>query len=331
MYRTSKNKMKKQLTVGAAVALSAMGVGSVAANAATHTSTSHAATAKTSAPTTGAPVGDNDGDGPAGAGQHLGGTVTAVTATSLTVTNPQGNSTTYAFNSSTTFTKDDVAATAAAVTVGSHVDITVSATDATTATAVDVDTAPQGPPAFGGQRQEPAGGQVTGISATSITVKSLSGTSTTYTINSSTTVTKFRAAGTLADLTTVELVRIDVSSTDATVASRIDIVPAMIAGKVTAVSGNTITVTGFNNQSATITVSSTTTYSKAGASASLADVTVGSFIAAEGSFGSSKATLTATSIGIGQPQGSPGFGGPGFGGPDHGGPGFPGDRGPANH
>ena len=52
---------------------------------------------------------------------------------------------------------------------------------------------------------------------------------------------------------------------------------------VTGVSENTITATGRRGQTVTVQVSATTTYTKAGASASLADIHPGSLIAVRGS------------------------------------------------
>jgi hypothetical protein len=166
-----------------------------------------------------------------------------------------------------------------------------------------------------------AGGVVSAVTATSITVTSPSGTATTYTITSSTTVTKDRASATIADLAVGDDVHIMLSSSSSSTATRIDIVQPSVAGKVSAVSGDTITITGPNATSQTVIVSSTTTYTKDGASATLADVTVGSSIFAEGSFASSSSTSTldATSVGIGvAPQGGPGA--HPFGGPDQQGP-----------
>jgi hypothetical protein len=168
------------------------------------------------------------------------------------------------------------------------------------------------------------GGDVTALTSSAITVLNREGTSTTYAITSTTTVTKDRASSTIAALALGENVHISVSSTDATTATSIDVVPANIAGKVTAVSGDTISITGPDGTTGTIDVTSSTTYAKSGATASLSDVTVGSFVFAEGTFGATPTTIDATSVGIGQP--SPGTGpGPGaFGG---GGPGGPGPMG----
>src|SRR5205085_6914935 len=68
---------------------------------------------------------------------------------------------------------------------------------------------------------------------------------------------------------------------------------------VTGVSGNTITATGRRGQTVTVQVSPTTTYTEAGASASLADIHAGSVIAVRGSVtGTSAPTINATSVTI---------------------------------
>ena len=156
------------------------------------------------------------------------------------------------------------------------------------------------------------GGDVNALTSTSITIVNLEGTTTTYVINSSTEITKFRRSTTAASLAPGENVRIVPNSTDASVAAAIDIVPATIAGRVSAINADTITVTGPKGDSATIHVSSATTYSKAGVSASFGDVSVGSFVVGEGTFGSSPTTVEAATVGIGVP-------GPGNGpGPNNG-------------
>jgi len=156
------------------------------------------------------------------------------------------------------------------------------------------------------------GGDVNALTSSSITIVNFDGTATTYVINSSTVITKLRHRTTAASLVLGQNVHIVPSSTDAGVAGSIDIVPAIIAGRVGAINGDTITVTGPNGRTGTIQVSTATTYSKVGTSASLGDVSVGSFVLGEGTFGSSPTTIEAATVGIGMP-------GPGNGpGPNNG-------------
>src|SRR5919198_4184079 len=68
---------------------------------------------------------------------------------------------------------------------------------------------------------------------------------------------------------------------------------------VTGVSENTITATGRRGQTVTVQVSDTTTYTEAGASASLADIHPGLLIAVRGSVaGTSATTINATRVAI---------------------------------
>jgi hypothetical protein len=160
------------------------------------------------------------------------------------------------------------------------------------------DDGPGGDPGIGGPG---IGGTVTAVSATSVTVEDRSGTATNYTIDSSTTFLKGPSTVTAADLKVGEKVRIRPTTTGATTAAAVEIDLAHAAGKVVSVSGNSIVVTGRGAHSETITVSGSTTYSRAGANSSLASVTVGSFVFAQGLGNPSHTTLNASIVGIGQP------------------------------
>ena len=149
-----------------------------------------------------------------------------------------------------------------------------------------------------------AGGVVTALTTTSITVTNRAGTDATYTITPSTTFTEDRVTAIAADLTVGDSVRITLSSTDAVTAVAIDIELAHVGGKVVSVLGNTIVLANRNGVDSTVTVDSTTTYSVGGASATLAQVTIGSFVFAEGTMSPSATTLDAISVGIGQPRSS---------------------------
>lgn len=171
------------------------------------------------------------------------------------------------------------------------------------------------------------GGSITAVSANSITVKDPRGTSSTFSIDSSTKVAKDRVAATAADLAIGEHVRIIPSSTSSTTAAVIDIELARVAGQVVSVSGSTITVSDRDGFYRTISVGSATTYTKSGASATLGDVTTGSFVMAEGTVDANHTTLDASAVGIGLPSAPSdsgtgtnagmdpqGMGGPGMGG-----------------
>ena len=67
--------------------------------------------------------------------------------------------------------------------------------------------------------------------------------------------------------------------------------------------GNTIVLLGGDGHARTIDVTSATTYTKNGVAATLADISVGSSVFAEGFVAPSHSTLDATTVGIGSPQG----------------------------
>ncbi len=168
------------------------------------------------------------------------------------------------------------------------------------------------------------GGDVTSLTDSSITVSNLDGTANTFTLDASTVVTNRRQVATAASLALGENVLITPSNSDATVAASVDIEPAFIAGRVSAVGVDTITVAGPNGTTGTIDVSSSTTYSKAGVGSSLVDVRVGSFVFAQGTYATTATTIDAATVGIGSPgpNSGPGDGhGPGPGPGNAGGPG----------
>jgi hypothetical protein len=172
-----------------------------------------------------------------------------------------------------------------------------------------------------------AGGVITAVTDSSITIKDMSGTSTTYVITSATTVSEGPTTITSSQLAVGQRVGVQLSSSSSTTAASIDVQLPVLFGTVTAVSGNTITISdpeGFNR---TILIDSSTTYTKSGASSSLGEVTVGSVISAEGTVDSNLTSLDAASVVIGTSQttgAAQGSGGPGMGGPGMGGPGGPG-------
>jgi hypothetical protein len=172
------------------------------------------------------------------------------------------------------------------------------------------------------------GGDVSAVSTISITITDPRGTASTYPVTTATTVTKNEQSATLADVLIGDNVQIAVSSTDPTLASTVDIVPASVVGKVSAINGDVLTIAGPNATTGSVVVGSATTYLKGDASASLGDISIGTVIFAQGTFGSSATIVDATTVGIGQPgPGGPGpgpfgKGGPGGPPPGPGGPGF---------
>jgi hypothetical protein len=187
------------------------------------------------------------------------------------------------------------------------------ASAASTHTAHDATTAPStAPPAMG----DFDGGVITAVSSTSITVKDLAGTSTTYAITSATTFSEGPTTITSSALAVGQHVGIQLSSSSSTTATNIDVQLPVLFGTVTSVSGDTVTISDPEGFSRTILVGGSTTYTKSSASATLSDVTVGSVISAEGTVDANLTSLDASSVEIGAtggPGNGPGFGGPGFG------------------
>lgn len=169
-------------------------------------------------------------------------------------------------------------------------------------------------------RANMAGGLVTAVTDSSITVKDRGGTSTTYAITSATAFYEGPTTIAQSSLAVGQHVEIELSA-DSTQAQSIDVQVPVLIGTVTAVNGDAITISDLEGFSRTIVVDSSTTYTKSGAAATLGDVSVGTLISAEGAVDTNLTSLDATSVSMGRPtapQGGPGPGGPGFGGPGFG-------------
>jgi hypothetical protein len=162
-----------------------------------------------------------------------------------------------------------------------------------------------------------AGGVVTAVSSSSISVKDAGGTTNTYTISSSTTFSEGPTTVTESALAVGQHVGIQLSTSDDTAAASIDIQLPALFGTVSSVDADTVVITDLEGFSRTIVVDSSTSYTKSGAAASLSDVVVGSDIIGEGTVDANGTSLDATHVVIGVPsqRGGPGIGGPGGGGP----------------
>jgi hypothetical protein len=123
----------------------------------------------------------------------------------------------------------------------------------------------------------------------------------TITVTSTTTITKGGATIAVGDLTVGDKIRFgQTRGTDGTYTIKaIRVVLPTIAGKVTAIDGNNLTVTQLDGTTATIQVNAATTYQVRGVkTATLSDIKVGSFIAAEGTL-RTDGSLDAARIGGG--------------------------------
>ena len=170
-------------------------------------------------------------------------------------------------------------------------------------------------------------GVIGSVTSDTFAVKQADGTTKTVSVDSTTTYTLGKSAGTKADLKSG--LQVDVEGTitgDTFTASAVHIVPSVLAGTVTAKKDGTLTITERDGSTGTIKVDSNTTWSVAGVSnPTIADVKVGDVVFAEGTL-ASDGSLAATSVTAGRPgmwEGGPGgFGVPfgpgrgrGFGGP----------------
>jgi hypothetical protein len=100
-------------------------------------------------------------------------------------------------------------------------------------------------------------------------------------------------------VTVGEHVGIALSSSNATAAANVDVMPATLVGDVTSVNGDTVSITDPEGFTRTIVVGSSTTYTKSGEMAALSDVTVGTLISARGQVDSNHTSLDASSVTIG--------------------------------
>ncbi len=143
------------------------------------------------------------------------------------------------------------------------------------------------------------GGVVTAVSSTSVTVRSWNGTSATYALTSTTSYTEGKTSTTASSLVVGDRVLIGVSSSDSTTATSVTIELAMLFGTVSSVGPSSINITDPQGFTRNIIVSSATTYTQGGAAGTLADVTVGSKIIAQGTVDTNGTSLDALTVEIG--------------------------------
>jgi hypothetical protein len=127
---------------------------------------------------------------------------------------------------------------------------------------------------------------ISAINGSSLSLKTDDGWTRTITVGSSTTITKGGETIVVGDLAVGDQIRFSQEkASDGTYSiTAINVVLPTIGGEVTAVSGNTITVTGRDGTTGTINVDGDTTYVVGGTTGkALSDITVGSFVIAEGS------------------------------------------------
>ena len=314
MSPRNKQRIAKRVGVSTVVAIGALATGISVAGAASNTGST-----ATKAPTSLADGAHAWHRGPFG---DLGvvGSVTAVSSNSITVKDPGGARTTYTLSGSTVVRKDGASATVASLAVGESVAVMVAAAGSTSAVTIVIVPAGMSP-------GEDPGGVVTAVSPTSLTLEHLGGTTSTYVLNSATTVREGRASATVSAIAVGERVQVRPSASSISTAAAVEIDLAKVRGTVVSVSGNTIVVSDAQGFYRTIQLTNTTTYSKSGAVASMRDVVTGAVTVAEGTVGADHTTLDASvvDIGVGPFDGGPGgFAGTGPGSIDGGRAGGPG-------
>jgi hypothetical protein len=145
---------------------------------------------------------------------------------------------------------------------------------------------------------------VTAIQGSSVSLATDDGWTRTITLGSSTKVMKAGAAISAGDLKVGDQVRIaETKAADGSYTiDRIQVVLPSVAGQVTAKSADSLTVKRLDGTTATIHVSSSTTYRAVGnRNASLADVNVGSYVLASGN-ARSDGSIDALQVLSGQPR-----------------------------
>ena len=224
-----------------------------------------------------------------------GGVVSAVTLTSVTITDHKGTPSTFAITGATTFVAGKTTVPQADLVVGSQVGIQVSASALMTALSIEIT-----PP-----RPICVSGLVTAASSTSVTITDHKGTPETFAIIGTTTFAEGKTTVLPAALVVGENAQIKASPGTPPTATRINISLSHFSGKVTLISGDSITVEGFKGVTSTVVTDGTTTFTKDGSTAGLTDIAVGDFINAQGLIGATPTTLDASSVSILEHWGQP--------------------------
>ena len=200
----------------------------------------------------------------------------------------------------------------AAVTMGASPSTSPSTPGATAQPQASGDPGtPNGGPWKGGGRDggDRIGGRgiwpvtVTAINGSNVTLATEDGWTRTIGITSATTITKAGETITADQLTVGDTVRFRQTrgSDGSFTVTAIEVVLPRVAGVVTAVTADSITIVARDGTSRTITTNGSTTYRLGGAAASRSDVTVGSMILATGTAGSGT-DFTAATITIRAPR-----------------------------
>ncbi len=144
---------------------------------------------------------------------------------------------------------------------------------------------------------------VTAIDGSNVSLATADGWTRTIAVTSTTTITKGGVAATLADLEVGDTIRFAQTRNDdgTYTITAIGIVQPQVAGTVTAVGADSITITLRDGTSQTVTTTGTTAYHVEKADGTRADVTVGSVIVATGEK-NADGSLTASSVWVHLPH-----------------------------
>ena len=158
---------------------------------------------------------------------------------------------------------------------------------------------------------------ITAINGSDLSLRTDDGWTRTITVTSTTTITKGGATITVGDLTVGDQIAFaqDRADDGTYTVTAIKVILPTTVGEVTAIDGDTITVTQPGGTTATIHVDSDTKYQVNGSDGALSEIKVGSIIAAEGTQ-RSDGSLDAAAVRAGD-RGIKGRGVPGFPGDRH--------------
>lgn len=218
----------------------------------------------------------------------LGGVVTAVTPTSVSVSQHGGTPVTYTITTTTVFAEGMTTVMPSALVMGSFVGIQVIATGSTTAGVIEIV-----PP-----RPIWESGVVSVVTPTSVTITDHSGTPSTFAITTTTAFLEGKTTVPTTDLVMGSHVAIQVSASALMTALSIEIAPPQpiyASGLVTAASSSSVTVTGRNGTAQTFSITGTTAFTEGKTT-----VLPGALVAGEDAFIKAlpSAPTTATSINI---------------------------------
>ena len=214
------------------------------------------------------------------------GQVTAVTATSVTITSEHGTPVVLTITPTTTFSVGSTTATAASLAVGDRVSATLDPTAPTTATQISI-TMPEG-----------VHGQVTAVTATSVTIASEHGTPVVVTITPTTTFSEGSVSATIAALAVGERVEVKLSPTVPNTATQINIQLMRVEGLVSAVNATTLTLAKGEGWTFSVTLSPTTTFSSGGTATTISSVTAGTRVEVQGIMSADHTTINAVNVAV---------------------------------